>query len=62
MKEVKTKIEKLKEEISSIEDNGYKEIFLYTELDGYYEKSGWIPFDKGYEYTGSEVCIYRQSI
>lgn len=27
MKEVKTKIEKLKEEISSIEDNGYKEIF-----------------------------------
>ena len=42
--------------------SGYKEIFLYTELDGYYEKSGWIPFDKGYEYTGSEVCIYRQSI
>ena len=27
MKEVKTKIEKLKEEISSIEDNRYKEIF-----------------------------------
>ena len=42
--------------------SGYKEIFLYTELDGYYEKSGWIPFDKGYEYTGCEVCIYRQSI
>ena len=42
--------------------SGYKEIFLYTELNGYYEKSGWIPFDKGHEYTGSEVCIYRQSI
>ena len=27
MKEVKFKIEKLKEEISSIEDNKYKEIF-----------------------------------
>lgn len=42
--------------------NGYKEVFLYTDLHNYYEKSGWIPFDKGYEYTGNEVCIYRQSL
>lgn len=39
--------------------NGYKEIFLYTNLIDYYEKNGWIPFDKGYEYVGSEVCIYK---
>lgn len=43
-------------------ENGYKEIYLYTDLEGYYEKSGWIPFDKGYEYSGSEVQIYKQTI
>lgn len=38
---------------------GYSEVFLYTDLAGYYEKSGWIAFDKAYEYSGNEVCIYK---
>lgn len=39
---------------------GYKELYLYTDLEGYYEKSGWIPFEKGYEYTGEEMQIYKK--
>ena len=39
-----------------------KELYLYTELKGYYEKSGWEQFDSGYEYTGNEVCIYKHSL
>ena len=38
---------------------GYKEIYLYTDLHGYYEKNEWIQFDTGYEYTGSEIRIYK---
>ena len=39
---------------------GYKELYLYTDLKGYYEKSGWTQFDTGYEYAGGEMSIYRQ--
>lgn len=53
--------QKLQEHVSDYcKLRGYKEIFLYTDLVGYYEKSGWKAFDKGYEYSGSEVCIYKQ--
>ncbi|MBE5960215.1 MAG: GNAT family N-acetyltransferase [Lachnospiraceae bacterium] len=41
---------------------GYKEIFLYTDLVGYYEKGGWKKIDVGYEYTGTEMTIYRHVI
>ena len=52
--------QKLQEHVLNYcKSNGYKEIFLYTDLVDYYEKSGWILFDKGYEYVGSEVCIYK---
>ncbi|WP_294354084.1 GNAT family N-acetyltransferase [uncultured Clostridium sp.] len=41
---------------------GYKEIYLYTDLVGYYEKNDWIKFDIGYEYSGTEVCIYKHTL
>lgn len=39
--------------------NAMKELYLYTELKGYYEKSGWVQFDTGHEYTGNEIYIYK---
>ena len=44
------------------ESKGIKEIFLYTDLVGYYEKSGWVLFDSGYEYSGQKISIFRHGI
>ena len=44
------------------QSKGIKEIFLYTDLVGYYEKSGWVLFDSGYEYSGQKITIYRHGI
>lgn len=41
---------------------GIKEVFLYTDLINYYEKSGWVIIDSAYEYTGHKINIYRHSI
>lgn len=41
---------------------GYHEIFLYTDLVNYYERSGWEKIDTGYEYSGTEIMIYRHEI
>ncbi len=40
----------------------YKEIYLYTDIEDYYEKIGWQQIDKAYEYTGSEVKIYSYKL
>lgn len=40
-------------------EKGYQEIYLYTDLVDYYEKNGWIIYNKGYEYTGNEISIYK---
>lgn len=39
-----------------------KEIYLYTDLENYYEKNEWIKFDVGYEYSGSRITIYRHQV
>ena len=39
-----------------------KDIYLYTELKGYYEKSGWVRIDSGYECAGNEVSIYKHTL
>lgn len=39
-----------------------KELFLYTDLIGYYEKSGWTQFDIGYKYMRNKVSIYKYSL
>ena len=40
-------------------NKGYDEIFLYTDLKNYYEKNNWEKYDIGYEYTGTEISIYK---
>lgn len=40
----------------------FKEIYLYTELENYYEKSNWEALGKGYEYMGGEVTIYKKTL
>lgn len=42
---------------------GFKEIYLYTDLVGYYEKNDWSKFDTGYEYTtGEGISIYMHNL
>lgn len=41
---------------------GYKELYLFTKLFGYYEKNEWIFFDEGHSYFGDKVRIYKKVI
>lgn len=38
---------------------GYEYIYLYTDLENYYEKYGWEFYEFGYEFDGNKVKIYR---
>ena len=38
---------------------GYQTIYLYTRLDGYYEKLGWMYFGQAHEQDGSLQKLYR---
>lgn len=48
--------------ISYAKGKGYKELYLYTDLDNYYEKTGWTHFDNGVEFTGGIVKLYKQDL
>lgn len=37
----------------------YKEVYLYTSIENYYEKMGWKFIDEGYEYSGDKIKIYE---
>ena len=39
---------------------GYKKLYLYTDLEGYYEKYGWVYSDDGYTYRGIKTKIYEK--
>ncbi|NMM64578.1 GNAT family N-acetyltransferase [Clostridium sp. P21] len=41
---------------------GYKELFLYTDLCNYYEKTGWEYLDDGVEYSGQYLKIYKKEL
>ena len=41
---------------------GFEELYLYAELENYYEKNGWIALGTGYEYMGGKVTIYKKSL
>lgn len=41
---------------------GFKEVFLYTDIDNYYEKNQWEQYDFGYEYSGGKVVIYKHNL
>lgn len=46
--------------INYAKDKGYEELFLYTDLNNYYEKTGWIHFDDGVEFTGGSMKLYKK--
>lgn len=41
---------------------GYKKLYLYTDIENYYEKSGWLQIDKGITYSGDYNNIYAKII
>lgn len=41
---------------------GFKELFLYTDLCGYYEKTGWKYIADGVEYSGNYMKIYKKEL
>ncbi|SHH81862.1 GNAT family N-acetyltransferase [Clostridium intestinale] len=41
---------------------GYEEIFLYTDSNNYYEKTGWQYLDDGIEYSGGSIKIYNKKL
>lgn len=41
---------------------GYTELFLYTDICNYYEKTGWKYLGDGVEYSGEYIKIYKQEI
>ncbi|NFG24490.1 GNAT family N-acetyltransferase [Clostridium botulinum] len=43
-------------------NTGFSELFLYTDIDDYYEKTGWKHFEDGVEYSGNYIKIYKKEL
>ena len=41
---------------------GYKELYLYTDIENYYEKNGWEHIDNGITYSGEYDRIYMLTL
>lgn len=41
---------------------GYKELYLYTDIENYYEKNGWEYIDNGMTYSGEYDRIYKLTL
>lgn len=41
---------------------GYEELFLYTDICNYYEKTGWQYLEDGIEYSGGNIKIYKKKL
>lgn len=41
---------------------GYQELFLYTDICNYYEKTGWQYLEDGFEYSGGKIRIYKKKL
>ena len=41
---------------------GFKELFLYTDISNYYEKTDWKYLGDGVEYSGKYMKIYKKDI
>lgn len=51
----------LKHSLQEARKMGHDNVYLCTDLDGYYEKFGWVHFSNGYIFNGEETKIYRSS-
>jgi len=40
----------------------FENLYLYTDIEGYYEKTGWEYIDKGITYSGEYDQIYRMKL
>lgn len=40
---------------------GYKNLYLTTDLEGYYEKYGWTHITKAYGVSGGSIKVYKKS-
>lgn len=43
-------------------DQGFTELFLYTSICGYYEKTSWKHIDDGVEFLGDYMKIYKKDL
>lgn len=43
-------------------ETGFTELFLYTDICNYYEKTGWEYLEDGVEYSGEYIKIYKKKI
>ena len=41
---------------------GFNELFLYTDICDYYEKTGWEYLEDGVEYSGEYIKLYKKAI
>lgn len=41
---------------------GFTELFLYTDICNYYEKTGWEYLEDGVEYSGEYIKIYKKEL
>jgi GNAT superfamily N-acetyltransferase len=48
--------------LAEAKKRGYKEIYLYSELTGYYERNGWAYLGDEIERDGKIVRIYKKSL
>ena len=54
--------ELLEHAIHEVRTQGYRSLYLCTDLDGYYERYNWIHIGRGYEIDGAETRIYEYRI
>lgn len=48
--------------INYCKEAGFTELFLYTDIRNYYEKTGWQYIEDGVEYSGDYLKIYKKSL
>jgi len=41
---------------------GFKNLYLSTDLEKFYEKKGWTYYGKGFNFSGDETKLYKKSI
>ncbi|MDM5188806.1 GNAT family N-acetyltransferase [Bacillus sp. DX4.1] len=48
----------LQHAIEETSKKGYENLYLSTDLNGYYEKNGWTHLTEGYGVSGDSIKIY----
>lgn len=51
----------MKHALQETEKKGHSKLSLCTDLNGYYEKYGWIHITNAFIFTGDETKVYEAS-